>query len=274
MSDYIIVYAVSEAHFRAVRGAIGQPDIVHLPPEPRTYDDRIRERRALSRARCIILAFTVTDLGGHIERLRGVIERLDAVPRLLVTDHVVGAIKLLGGLRVDGEISFQRLRERPLDDLPFADPLGGRFERWARWIGGSPAGPDLRRFLAYALRHALDREAPSRPRGVADAAGVPLERVARQLRELVGGAFTLSRFLAALSVIAFRGKQGAGMSIHAACAELSCDSKTLRNRAKGWLGCTPKALDQIPQAEILARFEREFLDPLRAEKDSQKRQEA
>lgn len=153
MSDHIIVYAVSEAHFRLVRGAIGQPDVVHLPPKPRTHHERVRERRVLACARCIILAFTTADLAPNMERLRRVVERVDAVPRLLVTDHLVAGIRLLGGVRVDGEIPFRRLRERPLD-LPFTDPLGGRFERWARWIEGFQPSPDLRRFMA-ARRHAV-----------------------------------------------------------------------------------------------------------------------
>jgi hypothetical protein len=260
VSDHIVIYAASESDHRLVQRAVGQPDTICLPPEPRTYDDRLREREALARARCLVFTFRVADLADWVERVRRIAGRVDVVPRVLVTDRPVQAAALLGGLRVNAMVTIPRLRAGSIE-LPYLDPLGGTFEGWARELEGSRNHPDLIVALAYALRQMPDHPVRG-PKALEQATGLDRVQLSKYFREAVDGQHRFEEFLSALVVISARWKRGVGVTWRRIGADIGLHERTVRAKVPRWLDVPARDLVEADLSELLQRFDDAFLDPL------------
>lgn len=260
MSDHIVIYAASESDHRLVQRAVGQPDTICLPPEPRTYDDRLREREALTRARCLVFTFRVADLRDWIARVRRIAGRVDLAPRVLVTDHPVQAAVLLGGLRVNAIVTIVRLQAGPID-LPYFDPLGGTFERWARELELSKAHPDLIFALAYAFRQMPDHPVRG-PKALGEATRLHPVQLSKRYRKVVSGSHRLEDLLSALVAISALAKRRVGVTWPRIAKDLGLHEATVRAKVRRWPGAKSSEVGQTELTEVLARYESEFLDPI------------
>ncbi|WP_419167040.1 helix-turn-helix domain-containing protein [Candidatus Palauibacter sp.] len=210
-------------------------------------------------AECLILGCRQPIPTRKIGLLREIGRKTLGVPVILVTDPDPEVARQLRDTRVSDLLWFDELIELParIDAALRTVPLF----RLADQVQESKLPAALRSALPHSLRAATDVPFCS-VKDLAGAVSYSPATLSRQFRESVATRATLSQLLSALVIVRAHELRTSGLGWEAVSQRLGFVRQTLHRKSRRWPGSTLQQLQQVPRAQLMARFVADLVRPL------------
>lgn len=256
----IVVHAGQQADVQLIRRALGEAHTVRVSSPDSRRDQQVHPCEGTDGLECLILCLRLPDLAKDRAAAERWIARFPHVPIILVAEEDTRVAQLSVRLRPASVIWLHRV----LGDLPSAvDEVSWnqRFRQLSRHLEGLERPPALSRALGLALKSATSTPYRSVQSLARDSQCSPVT-LSQQFSAVTERARTLHQFLSALQVLSGVYLKTAGTPWKVVSRDLGIARDTLRRKARAWLDCTLRDLEEIPPGQLVRRFERDWIRPL------------